>query len=266
VQGYVYEARLLAAELARTLGERAWAEHLETEAERLKARFNEAFWVESIETFALALDGDKRPCEVRSSNSGHLLWTGIVDPQYAARTARTLTDDRAWSGWGIRTISKGEVGYNPMSYHNGSVWPHDSAICAAGLSRYGFGHETMQIMTGLFNASLWNELHRLPELFCGFDRLPGHGPTLWPTACAPQAWAAGAVFHLLQSILGIDFSPGRPRIRFNRPELPEYLEWLRIRNLRIGAGSVDVAVRRHREDVGVSVERKEGDFEIVVVA
>ena len=174
-----------------------WAAKLRGEAEQLKQRFHEAFWVHSIETYAIALDGRKRPCEVRNSNAGHLLYSGIFDPQYAERVCRALTDERAYNGWGIRTISEGELRYNPMSYHNGSIWPHDTAMGVAGLARYGFSEEALKVMTGLFNASLFDPLHRLPELFCGFDRMPGHGPTLYPVACSPQAWAAGAVFLLL---------------------------------------------------------------------
>jgi glycogen debranching enzyme len=265
VQGYVYEAKLLAAELAELLGEPSFAARLRSDAAELKQRFNEHFWVSSIETFAIALDGDHRPCAVRNSNAGHLLYSGIVGEQYVARVAATLTDSRAFNGWGIRTISEGETRFNPMSYHNGSVWPHDSAIAVAGLSRYGFCDEAEMVMGGLFSASLFNELHRLPELFCGFERLPGHGPTLYPVACSPQAWAAGSVFLVLQSILGLSFSPTKPQVRFDNPRLPDFLDWVRIQNLRVGDGSVDLALRRHPRDVGLNVERKEGDIQIVVL-
>jgi glycogen debranching enzyme len=265
VQGYVYEAKLLAAELSELLGEPSFAARLRNDAGELRRRFNAAFWVSSIDTFAIALDGDHRPCAVRNSNAGHLLYSGIVDEQYAARVAATLTDSRAFNGWGIRTISEGETRFNPMSYHNGSVWPHDTAIAVAGLSRYGFYDEAEMVMSGLFSASLFNELHRLPELFCGFERLPGHGPTLYPVACSPQAWAAGSVFLVLQSILGLSFSPTRPQVRFDNPRLPDYLDWVRIQNLRVGEGSVDLALRRHPRDVGLNVERKEGDIQIVVL-
>jgi glycogen debranching enzyme len=265
VQGYVYEAKLLASEMARVIGSIQWSEKLYHDAAALRQRFNDQFWLPSIQTYALALDGDKRPCAVRSSNVGHLLFSGIVDQQHAAAVARTLTEDRSFTGWGIRTIAQGEARYNPMSYHNGTIWPHDTAICAAGLARYGFRKEATMIMTGLFQAAQYSELNRLPELFCGFDRTQSHGPTLWPVACSPQAWAAGSVFLLLQSTLGLSFSPTSPQVRFGKPQLPPYLNWVRIKNLQVGGASVDLCLWRHPHDVGLSVERKEGDLDIIVM-
>ena len=266
VQGYAYQAKLLAATLAEVMNDYALAAKWNAEAARLKQRFNEAYWVDALGTFAIALDGQKRPCCVRNSNVGHLLYSGIVEERYAERVAATLTNDNAFNGWGIRTISKGEARYNPMSYHNGSIWPHDTAIAAAGLAAYGFDEESKKIIAGLFDASLFNELHRLPELFCGFERLPGHGPTLYPVACSPQAWAAGAVFLVLQAMLGISFSPNKPQICFRNPKMPRFLDWVRVRNLRVGEGAVDLILRRHPRDVGLNVERKEGDVRIVVIA
>ncbi len=264
VQGYAYEARLLTAELAEVMGDSPWAAELRNQAALLKSRFNAAFWSRSISSFAIALDGDQQPCEVRNSNAGHLLMSGIVDQSHAASVAQTLTDEQAFNGWGIRTISSGEARFNPMSYHNGSIWPHDTAICAAGLARYGFRDECERVMAGMFDASLFNELNRLPELFCGFDRIPGYAPTLYPVACSPQAWATGSVFLLLQSILGLTFSPGSPQLRFDNPRLPSYLHWVRIQNLCVGDGVVDLAIHRHRRDVGVNVERKVGNVQVAV--
>jgi len=264
VQGYVYQAKQLAAELADMRQEKSWATELRQQAKKLKGKFQEAFWINSIDTYAIALDGKKRPCTVRNSNAGHLLYSGIVEDRYAQAVCRSLTNERAYNGWGIRTISEGEARYNPMSYHNGSVWPHDTAIGAAGLSRYRFREETLQVATGLFDASMFNELHRLPELFCGFKRLAGHSPTLYPVACSPQAWAAGSVFMVLQAMLGLTFAPHKPQVRFDTPLLPSYLQWVRIQNLRIGDGVVDLALRRHPRDVGLNVERKEGDISIIV--
>lgn len=264
VQGYAYEAKLLTAELAEVMGDSTWATELRNQAAELKIRFNAAFWSNSINTFAIALDGDKQPCEVRSSNAGHLLMSGIVDECHAASVAKTLTDERAFNGWGIRTVSRGEARFNPMSYHNGSIWPHDTAICAAGLARYGFRDECERVMAGMFEASLFNELNRLPELFCGFDRIPGYAPTLYPVACSPQAWATGSVFLLLQSILGLTFSPSKPQLRFDNPRLPSYLNWVRIENLRVGDGVVDLAIHRHPRDVGLNVERKVGNVQVAV--
>ncbi|TWU43497.1 alpha-glucosidase [Novipirellula aureliae] len=265
VQGYVYEAKMLAADLANVMNDHAWANELRQQATDLKQKFNDTFWVNSLKTFAIALDGNKQACEVRNSNAGHLLLSGIVDEAYAASVAASLTDPSSFNGWGIRTISEGETRYNPMSYHNGSIWPHDTALCAAGMARYGFRNECARIIAGLFDASLFNDLHRLPELFCGFDRMPGHAPTLYPVACSPQAWATGAVFLLLQSILGLSFSPRKPQVRFDNPKLPDFLNWIRIKNLRVGDGEVDLAIHRHARDVGLNVERKVGDPQIVVL-
>ncbi|MEQ8849739.1 amylo-alpha-1,6-glucosidase [Botrimarina sp.] len=265
VQAYVYQAKNDAAELAVALGEERLATRLREEARGLKQRFNERFWSSPIQTFALALDGDKQPCEVRSSNSGHLLFCGIADEAYAPATARTLMSEAGFSGWGIRTIAKGEANYNPMSYHNGTIWPHDTAIGGAGLARYGFRDAALRVLNGLYEAALVEPLHRLPELFCGFERLPGHGPTLWPVACSPQAWAAGAGFVLLQALLGLKFDAPNNRVSLERPMLPNYLQRLSIRGLRVGSGAVDLVVHRHPRDVGLYVERKEGDVEVVVI-
>src|SRR5262249_49371194 len=182
----------------------ARGEELERQAQALRERFEAVFWCEELGTYALALDGEKRPCRVRASNAGHCLLTGIASPEHAARTARTLLGDDFFTGWGVRTVAASEARYNPMSYHNGSVWPHDNALIACGLSRYGLREPVLAILSGLFEASHFLELQRMPELFCGFARRNGSGPTLYPVACAPQAWAAGAVYLLLQACLGLE--------------------------------------------------------------
>lgn len=266
VQGYVYEAKLLAADLAEEMGDAAWAQRQRDDAHGLREKFNRQWWIADMNTFAIALDGEKRPCKVRNSNAGHLLFSGIVERQYAPGLAATLTAPSSFNGWGVRTIAEGEARYNPMSYHNGSIWPHDTAIVAAGLARYGFRKEAAQIMSGLFDATLFMDWSRLPELFCGFPRAPGHAPTLYPVACSPQAWAAGSVFMLLHSCLGVSFSPHKPQIRFDHPVLPGYLQWVSIRNLQIGGGTVDVTLRRHPRDVGLTVDDKRGDIDVVVIA
>lgn len=265
VQGYVYEAKQTAAKLAAFLGEVNRAAELEHQAKTLKEKFNQTFWCDDIATFALALDGHKRPCRIASSNAGHALFSGIASPQYAKRVAKTLLEEPSFSGWGIRTIATTEPRFNPMSYHNGSIWPHDNAIVAMGLARYGFKAQALQILTGLFDASIVIDLHRLPELFCGFNRLPGQGPTLYPVACSPQAWASGAVFYLLQACLGLTFSEEKPQLRFHHPRLPEYVQRLEITNLRFGSAVIDLTLRRHLHDVGVNVLRKEGDVEVAVI-
>jgi glycogen debranching enzyme len=266
VQGYVYEAKLLTADLAEKLGETSWAAQLRAQAAKIKEKVNELFWLSSLQTYAIALDGKKQPCAVSSSNAGHLLYSGIVDDSHAEELVATLTDSRNFNGWGIRTIADGEARYNPMSYHNGSVWPHDTAISAAGMGRYGFTVESLKLMTGLFDAAIYLDDSRLPELFCGFPRLAGHSPTLYPVACSPQAWAAGAVFMVLQASLGLTFSPRKPQIRFDHPRLPEYLQWVKISNLNLNGGHVDLTLRRHPRDVGLNVDDKEGDLEIVLLA
>ncbi len=265
VQGYVFAAKNAAAKLATLFGTRAKSEVWRQQATVLKHRFDEAFWCEEIGSYALALDGSKRPCRVRTSNAGHALFTGIARKRRAGQLAESLFSDAAFSGWGVRTVNHGEAHYNPMSYHNGSIWPHDNALIASGLSRYGFKHQVLKIMTGMFDASIMLDLHRLPELFCGFDRVPAQGPTLYPVACSPQAWASGAVFHLLQSCIGLEFSREKPQLRFQYPQLPEFLQRVQITNLPVGSGMVDLELRRHLRDVGVHVTRKDGDIDVAIV-
>src|SRR5262245_28874592 len=193
VQGYVFAAKRAAANLAMLLNRPEQAARLRSEAETLRERFEEAFWCDDLSTYALALDGKKRPCRVRTSNAGHCLFTGIASPERARRVADTLMREDSFSGWGIRTVACGEARYNPMSYHNGSVWPHDNALIGFGLARYRLSEGVLRVLTGMFDASLFVDLHRMPELFCGFPQRPGEGPTLYPVACAPQSWAAAGV-------------------------------------------------------------------------
>ncbi len=265
VQGYVYQAKLQAAELAGLFGEEDLAHRLRCEACDLKRRFNEQFWCEELGTYAIALDGDKQPCQVRTSNAGHALFSGIASEDYAARVADTLLSEASFSGWGVRTVAATEQRYNPMSYHNGSVWPHDNALIAMGLTRYGFRAQALKILGGMFDASIFMELHRLPELFCGFVRRSGQGPTLYPVACSPQAWASTTVFYLLQACLGLSFDPTARRIGFVYPQLPPFIDEMIIGNLRLGDAVVDLRLRRHPQDVGIRVLRKEGDVDITVV-
>jgi glycogen debranching enzyme len=265
VQGYVYAAKQGAALLARALGHAGWADEMERQAQVLRERFEQAFWCEDLGTYALALDGAKRPCRVRTSNAGQCLFTGIVGRERARRVGASLLAPESFSGWGVRTVAATEARYNPMSYHNGSVWPHDNALIAWGLSRYGLQEEAQRLLAGMFGASEHMDLHRLPELFCGFPRRPGEGPTLYPVACAPQAWAAAAIFLLVQSCLGMTVSGTRRQVCFRYPLLPAFLRELRIRGLRVGDASVDLLLRRHGADVGLNVLRREGDVEIRMV-
>jgi glycogen debranching enzyme len=264
VQGYVYEAKLEAAELARCLGDEPLAQVLVAQAEALRQRFNEAFWCEEIGTYAIALDGRKQQCKVPSSNAGHALWCGIAWPQHAQRVIECFAGPHFFSGWGIRTIASGQARYNPMSYHNGSIWPHDNALVASGMARYGSTHMAMNVLSAMFDASLHFPHHRLPELFCGFPRRPGEGPIQYPVACAPQAWAAAAVFSMLQSCLGLELDAARRRITFQAPRLPHFVQWLSIRGLSLAGHSVDLLLQRYENNVGIEVKRNSGGLDVVV--
>jgi glycogen debranching enzyme len=266
VQGYVYAAKRAASGLAKMLGDAARSRELSKQAEALSRRFEKAFWCEDLSTYALALDGNKQPCRVRASNAGHCLFAGIAKDAHAQRVAATLTAETSFSGWGIRTVASSEARYNPMSYHNGSIWPHDNAIIAAGFSRYDLKGSAAMVLAGLLDASLFLDLHRLPELFCGFPRRPGEAPTLYPVACAPQAWASGAVFLLLEACLGLSISAPEQRLVLSKPLLPAFLPQVTIRDLKVGDASVDLLLTRHNEgDVGVNVLRREGALEVVLL-
>ena len=265
VQGYVYAALRAGAALAAVLGRARRAAQLTGQAEELRDHFEQAFWCEDLSTYAVALDGDKQPCRTRTSNAGHCLFTGITSPERARRVARTLLGPESFSGWGVRTVAACESRYNPMSYHNGSVWPHDNALTAQGLARYGQAEQALQIWTGLFQAALHFDLHRMPELFCGFPQDPGEGPVPYPVACAPQAWSAASVFLLLQACLGLEINGPEARVCFTRPQLPASLGELRIHNLEVAGAAVDLLLVRHEHDVGVNVLRRDGTLQVLVV-
>jgi len=216
VQAYAYGARQAMASILEAFGQASRGAELRQEAMQLRRRFHEAFWSDGLGTFALALDGDGQPCLVRSSNAGHTLFTGLASKEAAAAVARQLLAPGSFSGWGVRTLDEREARYNPMSYHNGSVWPHDNALIAMGLGRYGHTEAAMRILLGLFDTAREMPMHRLPELFCGFPRREDEGPTHYPVACSPQAWASGAVFGLLEAITGMvierDGGSGRVRV------------------------------------------------------
>ena len=263
VQGYVYAAKLAAARLSAMLGDGDGAAQLERQASQFRDKFEDAFWCKELNVYALALDGKKRPCKVRASNAGHCLFSGIARNERGKALAQTLFAEDFYSGWGIRTLASGEARYNPLSYHNGSVWPHDNAMIAAGLARYGFKNFAGKILLALMDVSSNLELHRLPELFCGLERREGEGPTLYPVACAPQAWAAAAPFLLIQSCLGLTVQGAQNRVVFTRPALPEGIPHLSIRGLRVGEASVDLLFEREYETVRVQVLEKQGDVEVV---
>jgi glycogen debranching enzyme len=262
VQAYVYAAWRSAAKLARRLGESETARTLDIRAEAFKRRFDTRFFDADLGTYVLALDGDKRPCRVRSSNAGHALFTGVALPERAAQVASTVME--SFSGFGVRTVAASEARYNPMSYHNGSIWPHDNAIIASGLARYGYRAQAARIFTGMFEASSYMDLRRLPELFCGFPRQSGAGPVFYPVACAPQAWATSAPLMMLQACLGLSFSPGKRTIRFHRPMLPAFVNEVTLRNLRIDDAELDVALQRAGDDdVLLQILRRDGECEVV---
>ncbi len=266
VQAYVYGAWQAAAEIFRLLDRPERAAGFLARAEGLRRAFDAAFFDEELGTYVLALDADKRPCRVRSSNAGHALLTGIAYPERTAQVARTLMSASSFCGWGIRTIASTEVRYNPMSYHNGSIWPHDNALIASGLARNGYRTEAARIFEGLFAASTYIDLRRLPELFCGLPRQRAQGPTFYPVACSPQAWAAAAPLSLLQSCLGLDFDSHAQHISFNEPQLPSFLDEVILRRLRIGNGSVDVAIRRSGRHVIVEIVDRQGDVRVLTSA
>jgi glycogen debranching enzyme len=264
VQGYVYAARLAAAQLARALGHDADATAHADAAKDLRARFIERYWCPDIGTYALALDGDKRPCRVLTSNAGHCLFTGIADAEHARAIVAGFGESRFHSGWGVRTVAEGELRYNPMSYHNGSIWPHDNAILAAGASAYGAQEFAARMLADQFEAATHFDLMRLPELYCGFPRREGEGPTRYPVACSPQSWASGATFLLIQASLGITVDATQRQIVLAHPVLPPAIREAHVRNVSIPGASVDLVVRRFADSVGVSVERRTGDIEVVV--
>jgi glycogen debranching enzyme len=265
VQGYVFAAKQTAARCARRLGQHERASRLEAEATRLAERFEAAFWCPEIETYALALDGEKCPCAVRTSNAGQTLFTGIARPDRARLVTQGLLGPRFFSGWGIRTVARGEARYNPMSYHNGSIWPHDNALIALGFARYGLTHAVSQVAKGLFECATYMDLRRLPELFCGFQRERRRGPTLYPVACAPQAWASATPFSLIQASLGLEFEPEKNEIRLRNPCMPTFLDEIVIRHLRLGNSSCDLKVRRYDGQVSVEPLRTRGDVQVSVV-
>ena len=264
VQGYVYAAKLAVAKIYGAWGDQQRQKSLEREAAELQQRFEEAFWCDEISTYALALDGQKKPCQVRTSNPGHCLFSGIASRERASLVAHTLISADFFSGWGIRTVGWHESRYNPLSYHNGSVWPHDNAIIAAGMSRYGHREFAGRLLMSLLDLSSAVELQRLPELICGVDRREGQGPTLYPVACSPQAWAAAAVFMLLQACLGITIDAKCRRIILDRPYLPQGVAQLSIRDLRIEDSRVSIFMERDSGPVRIQVIEKHGEVTVVV--
>lgn len=263
VQAYAYGAWRAAAAMCEQRGDMAASKEWTARADDMRRRFDERFFDVDLGSYILALDGEKQPCRVIASNAGHALLTGIALPDRAQAVARRLMAPDCFSGWGIRTLSQYEKRYNPMSYHNGSVWPHDNALIAAGFARYGLQAEVNRVFTGLFDAANYFDQHRFPELFCGFTRRGGRGPTLYPVACAPQAWSSAAPLYLMKAMLGLELDSCR-NIRFEAPHLPGFLSTLTLNAVRCNDDRADLDIQQLGQATSVFVKRRTGDISVTV--
>jgi len=267
VQGYVYRAKLLIADLYGRAREDSTAVRLRQEAEDLKSQFNRDFWIDEKQFYAIALQKENRPAAVITSNPGQALWTGIIDDSKAAAVVRQLTSDDMFSGWGIRTLCLQERRFNPIGYHVGTVWPHDNSIIAAGFRRYGFDGEAVNILNGIVEAAENFEHHRLPEVFAGFSQNQFSLPVRYPVACHPQAWAAGSIPFMVSSLLGLRADAFNNRLRVIRPVLPSSLSDLEFRGIRIGGSTLDLRFQRNRDgSVTVNVMNRVGKVKVEVEA
>jgi glycogen debranching enzyme len=264
VQGYVFAALKGLGKLARRRGDEQAADRLEARAEEMREAVERAFWIDELDTYALALDGNGEPCKVRTSNAGHLLYMGLPSPERAQKVAEQLLSASFHSGWGLRTLADDAIFFNPMSYHNGSIWPHDTALCTAGMARYGVRDHVVRLMSGTFEAAVHFNM-RLPELYCGFTRAPGEAPIAYPVACLPQAWSAGAAFMLMQACLGIEIDGWKGEIRVDRPRLPIGIDSLTVRHLQVGQVRVDLTFERVGDRVAAFLaDRHEGLVPLIV--
>ncbi|MGH9564564.1 MAG: amylo-alpha-1,6-glucosidase, partial [Candidatus Angelobacter sp.] len=266
IQGYVYEAKYRMASLLRSFGDVHTADKLKKDAADMAKRFEKAFWMPSRGFYALALDGDKRQCQVISSNPGQLLFTRMLPQERARSIAQRFMRPDMFSGWGWRTMSQEERVFNPLSYHRGSIWPHDNSLTAHGMALYEFREPANKLFSALFQAALNFRDYRLPELFCGIERREHDKPVQYPVSCSPQAWASGAVFLLLSSVLGIRPSAHRKELNIVNPTLPEFLENLSIRNMQIGKSRVGLDFTRRGVRTFCNVVDIEGDKLLVNVA
>jgi glycogen debranching enzyme len=268
VQGYLYRAWREAAQLLRALGDPAVAAELDERAADLRERFDTDFWSEELGCYVLARHAGGR-AEVVSSNAGQVLWGGLASPERAARVVDRLMADDMFSGWGVRTLSSTARAYNPMSYHLGSVWPHDNGLIVAGFRRYGHDGAALRIFNGLFDAASNLRSFRLPELFCGFPRQDDtHAPVRYPVACSPQAWAAGALPHALWNLLGLAADAPAGRLTVREPCLPGWLTRVELDGLRVGQATVDLRFcqRDDGEAVDVDAKVREGALAVEVTA
>ena len=264
VQGYAIAAYRAIARQALRRGEPGLAHELETAASGLAERLEASFWMPDLGRYAMALGAGDRPADALASNVGHALWAGALDASRGPDVARDLVGARMSSGWGLRTFAHGQPGYNPLGYHLGTVWPHDTAIACAGLKRYGFAAEAAELATGLLDAARHLPLFRYPELFCGFARVETGVPVAYPVACSPHAWAAATPFMLFRSLLGLEADAPRGELRIIRPTLPSPIRKLVVTGLRVGDAEVDLLFQSWRGTTGAEVLRRRGDLSIEV--
>jgi glycogen debranching enzyme len=257
VQGYAFGAYRAMARFARHRGDEDQAVKWTARAEQIREAVERRFWMEDVGFYGIAIDGEGELCRVRTSNPGHLLFTGLPSPERARRVSEHLMSAAFDSGWGVRTLATGEPRFNPMSYHNGSVWPHDTAVCAMGLSRYGERDGVVSLTSGLFETANTFEM-RLPELFCGFPRMAGEPPVAYPVACLPQAWAAGSIFMMLQACLGVTVDGWAGEVTITDPRLPIGIDQLSIEGLRVGHDKVDLLFERAGRRVDVQARGSSG--------
>jgi glycogen debranching enzyme len=256
VQGYAYAAFRAMAVLAKRRNDIDSAMHWQERAERIREGVEDRFWMSDQGYYGIAVDGDGELCRVRASNPGHLLFMGLPAPERAAMVAANLMTPAFHTGWGLRTLASGEARYNPMSYHNGSVWPHDTALCAAGMARYGDRAAAVRLLRGMFEAAVHFDL-RLPELFCGFPHAQGSTPVAYPVACLPQAWAAGSAFMLLQACLGLEIDGWHGEVRVERPMLPPGIDHVTVRRIAVDGRRVDVVFQRQGDRVAAHLEGRD---------
>lgn len=256
VQGYAFAAWKALAEMGAVLGD-GRADEWANRAEAVRALVEERYWMEDEGFYAIALDGDGEQCRAIGSNAGHLLFTGLPSHERARRVTRRMLTAEFRSGWGLRTLAKGQARFNPMSYHNGSVWPHDTALAAAGMARYGERHAVAMLLGEIYGSAAHFQM-RLPELFCGFVRETGEPPIAYPVACLPQAWAAGSVFLMMQSVLGLNIDAAEGLVEVNNPALPAGLDRLSITRLKVGDGVIDLHFQRLNGHVVVMPRERSG--------
>jgi len=261
LQGYTYDAWVRMADAFHYFGQLEAASRLRHKAADLRQRFEQLFWCEETGFYAYALDGDKNQVRTIASNPGHLLWSGIVSRERAGRVVQRLLEPDMWSGWGIRTLSSDNPAYNPFSYQNGSVWPHDNGIIAMGFKRYDFSKEAAMIARDISEAASYFVFYRLPELYAGTRREPGAFPVQYLGANVPQAWAAGSVFHLLRAILGLNANAHKKTLYVD-PVLPRWLSDITLHNLRVGASTVTLRFWTEKDETRYEVLSGEGELHI----